>query len=131
MDTKEKFKILLVDDEKDLCEIIKLRIESWGYEVFIAQSAKDSLYLLEVKNPDVIILDFLLPDMNGIELLKEIRNINKKVKVIMFTAHPDIEVIKRTEELGVDSFIPKLSTYGDAANNLKTALDLIKRKLNK
>jgi CheY-like chemotaxis protein len=115
-------KILLVDDEKDILTVMKSRIESWGYDLITASSGKEAIDALTGKNPDIIILDYLMPEMDGLKTLEEIRKIDRKVPVIMFTAYPDKKSIEGTEKLGVSAYVPKLSAYSDASNSLKAAI---------
>ena len=117
-------KILIVDDETDFLEIMRQRVESWGYEVIPTSNGKEAMDVFRDKSPDAIILDYLMPDINGIQLLRKIRAINMKVPVIMFTAKPEFEAIKDTEKLNVLAFIPKLSPYVNTQANLKTALNM-------
>jgi DNA-binding NtrC family response regulator len=121
-------KILLVDDEIDFINIMKARITSWGYEVQMALNGKEAIEILKEKKPDVVILDYLMPDMDGVATLKEIRRIGKTIPVIMFTAHPDTNTIKGTEKLNVSAFIPKLSLYSDAHVSLKAALNMVEKR---
>ena len=117
-------KILIVDDETDFLEIMTQRIESWGYEVIPASNSKEAMDAFRDKKPDVIILDYLMPDIDGVQLLKKIRTIDMGIPVIMFTAKPESEAIEDTEKLNVLAFIPKLSPYVDTQANLKTALNM-------
>jgi len=126
-----KRKVLIVDDEKDFLDFMRIRISNWGYEISEAVNGKDALSALASQNPDIVVLDYLMPDMDGIEVLKEIRKLNKEIPVVMFTAHPEMKVIQGAEKLNVSAFIPKLSAYQDVDKSLKAALDLIEQKLNK
>lgn len=126
-----KQKILFVDDELDFLEIMKQRLESWGYEIITASAGNEALDILAGKKIDIVILDYIMPGMDGVAVLKEIRRKDAKIPVIMFTAHPDTNAIKGTEKLGVTSFIPKFSTYSDVQASLKTALDLAAKTLNR
>lgn len=123
-------KILLIDDELDFLEIMGHRIRSWGYEVMPVSSGKEAIDNLKSEKPDVIILDYKMPDMDGVVVLKQIRKVNKKIPVVMLTAYPDEECKKITEKLGVSVFIPKLSAYSDVQVTLKTVLDMIEKKLD-
>ncbi|MEE8360402.1 MAG: response regulator, partial [Candidatus Omnitrophota bacterium] len=76
------------------------------------------------QRPDVIVLDYIMPDMNGIELLRKIRGVNKDIPVIMFTAKPDTGAIKESTELDITAFVPKLSPYVDTKKSLKSALNM-------
>ena len=81
--------ILVVDDERDFLKIISSRIESWGYKVISVSSGSDAITLIKDKKPDIVILDYMMPEMDGIATLKKIRHIDKKLPVIMFTAYPN------------------------------------------
>ncbi len=126
-----KMKVLLIDDETDFLDIMGQRIESWGYEVIPASNAKEAIDAFKSKNPDAIVLDYLMPDVNGIELLKKLRGIDKNVPVIMFTAKPKSEAIDEGVKLNISAFIPKLSTYTDTQKNLKTPLEMIFKRMQK
>ena len=83
-----KKNILLVDDDVDLLKIIGSRIKIWGYGLIEAQNGKEALQAIKDSRPDIVVLDYMLPDMNGIAVLEEIRKINREIPVIMFTAYP-------------------------------------------
>lgn len=126
-----KLKILIVDDEAVFLEVMSMRIESWGYDLVKAENSKDAIASLRENNPDIIILDYKLPDNDGISTLKEMRRTNKEIPVIMFTAYPDAEIMKSAEKLNVSAFIPKLSAYSDLGSSLKSAIDMVEKKLDK
>ena len=127
-----KVTVLIVDDEIDYLGLMKERIESWGYAVIAATSGKEALGMIKEKKPDIVILDYLMPNMDGTETLKQIRKFDKKLLVIMFTAHPDMKNIKGAQDLGVSAFIPKLSTYSsDIQGSLRSALDMAQKKIIK
>jgi DNA-binding response OmpR family regulator len=121
--TKRK-KTLLIDDEADFLEIMEEHLESWGYDVIKAQSGDEAMKAVSQSAPDAIILDFVMPDIDGVALLRKIRRINKDVPVIMFTAKPDAKAIKESEELNIAAFVPKLSPYIDTQKSLKSALSM-------
>jgi len=121
-------KVLLVDDEPDFINIIGARLEEWGYGLATADNGLRAVEAVKSEKPDIVILDYMMPEMDGLAALKEIRKISRKIPVIMFTAYAD-KSIKIAKKLGVSAFIPKLSEYGDATDSLKTSLDLITKKL--
>ncbi len=123
-----EFKILLVDDEKDFLKIMGERIKSWGYEVIEASTGAEGMEAFRAKRPDVVILDYMMPGMDGITTLKEIRKLDKKVAVIMFTAHPEAKAMEGARKLNVGAFIPKLSAYTDTQNLLRAAIQMIEKK---
>lgn len=126
-----KLKIMLVDDEEDLVELLGARIKGWGYDFIGASCSKEAMELLISAKPDIVIVDYLLPDKDGVTLMKEIQEVNAKIPVIMFTAHPDSDVIKNSLRLNVTAFIPKLSLYSDINESLRGALSLIEKQLPK
>jgi DNA-binding NtrC family response regulator len=124
-----KVKVLIVDDEMDFLEIMDAKITAWGYEVLKVSNGKQALEIIHNDKPDIAIIDYLMPEMDGVSLLKKIRQVDTKIPVIMFTAHPDVKVMKGTEGLNVRAFIPKLSTYSSALSNLQSAINMIEREL--
>jgi len=126
----KNIKILLVDDEPDLLEVMGSVIRGWGYDLITAVSGKEAIEMIKAKRPDIIVLDYLMPGMDGIATLKEIRKFDKKIPVIMFTAYPD-KIIKGTEKLGISALIPKLSTYSDVSASLKSTIDMIIKSIPK
>ena len=124
-----KIKILLVDDEVDFLELIGRRIEEWGYDLIKATTGKEAVNAVKDKLLDIVILDYMLPDMDGVSTLKKIRKIDKKIPVIMFTAYPNSKIMKDTEKLDISAFIPKLSAYSDVASSLKAAIEMAGKRL--
>ena len=125
-----KIKVLIVDDEADYLSLMQERIGFWGYEVFLAPDGKSALAMIKEKLPDIIILDYFMPGMDGVEVLRQIRKFNKKIPVIMFTAHADMKNIKGAQELGVSAFIPKLSAYStDIQTSLRSVLAMAQKKI--
>ncbi len=127
-----KIKILLVDDEDSFRELMKVRLNQWGYDVDLAVNGKAALEALKKDNHDVVILDYMMPQMDGVATLKEIRKNDADKPVIMFTALNEVSVMKGAQNLGVSAFVPKLSAYADVHEALKTAIDMaIKKPKNK
>ena len=120
-----KKKILLVDDEPDLLKIISFTINSWGYEVITATNGREAIDVVKAQKPDIIILDYLMPEMDGIATLQEIRKFNTKIPVIMFTAHPEGIPLKGTDNLGISAFVPKAS----AEAILQTSIRMVEQRL--
>ncbi len=124
-------KILLVDDEEDFRKILGVRIRGWGYDFIEADSGKEAIDMLACQQSDIIILDYLMPDMDGVATLKEIRKLNNKIPVIMFTAHLHEKIIAEVKELGVCAFVPKTSAYSDTIAALEAALKMAENQLRK
>jgi two-component system, NtrC family, response regulator AtoC len=125
----EKIRVLLVDDEPDIIFVIGKKIKVWGYELLDAQSGKDAIEAVKQEKADIVVLDYIMPEIDGVEALKRIRKIDKDIPVIMFTAHPDISSIEGTEKLNVSSYVPKISMHSSAQDMLKSALSLAEKRL--
>lgn len=124
-----KIKVLLIDDDKDFLKIMSLHIRAWGYDLATASSGKEGIDAAKIEKPDVVILDYVMPDMDGIRALRQIRKIDKKLPVIMFTANPDIKSIKGSKALGVSAYVPKFCLYTDVPSAVKDELDKIRKAL--
>ncbi len=105
----EKKKILLIDDERDFIALMEVKIESWGYELFSATSGALGIKALAKVKPDLVILDLIMPVMDGLSTLKKIRKINKTIPVIMLTAHDGFDMIEEAEDLGVTAYVFKMN----------------------
>ena len=99
--------ILVVDDDPDIREVLKDRLESLGYNVFSGASGVEALELLEKQNPQIVLLDIEMPEMSGLEALKEIRKRQIDITVVMITAHGTIERAVEAIRQGAYDFIPK------------------------
>jgi len=100
-------RILVVDDEVEVCNALKEFLSSKEYETETALDGQTALKKVEDFNPHVVLLDIIMPGMGGIDVLKEIRNINPKTGIIMTTAVVDEEIAKRTIQLGAYEYITK------------------------
>ena len=115
-------RILLVDDEPELLKAMRIRLTSWGYDVLTAANGKEAIQLVKKEVPDAIILDIMMPDLDGVETLRRIRRFNKKVPVIMLTAYASEEKMQNTESLGISAFIPKGTEFDNASQLIQVAL---------
>lgn len=88
----EKIKILLVDDEKDFTDVMGKRLVKRGYEVASAGSCSEARPILEAGWPRIVILDVMLPDMDGVHFLGEIKQKWPDITVILLTGHASIQM---------------------------------------
>jgi two-component system OmpR family response regulator len=102
----EQIKILIVDDEESIVEFIKMGLEAEGFTVYTAFDGKDAVILARELNPQVIILDVMLPGMNGYEVCSEIKK-SVKTSIIMLTAKDDIDHRVKGLNLGADDYMVK------------------------
>jgi len=102
-----EFKVLLVDDEPEFLETLVKRLRKRKLEVFSASNGKEALDLLKATPLDVVVLDVRMPDMDGIQTLREIKKIRPGVEVIMLTGHANVEVAIQGMELGAFDYLMK------------------------
>ena len=99
-------KILVVDDEKPISDIVKFNLEKEGFEVVTAYDGEEAVEKVEEENPDLIVLDLMLPKMDGLEVCREVRK-TRDTPIIMVTAK-DQEIDKVLGlELGADDYVTK------------------------
>ena len=99
-------KILIVDDEKPISDIIKFNLTKEGYETVTAFDGREALEQFEVENPDLVILDLMLPELDGLEVAKEIRK-TSHTPIIMLSAKGEVFDKVLGLELGADDYIMK------------------------
>lgn len=80
-------RILVVDDEKNILKLYQAELEDEGYEVVTANSGREALEVFDRENPDLVTLDILMPDMDGIQVLRYLKEKKPAVPVIMLTAY--------------------------------------------
>ena len=103
-------KILVVDDEPDILDLATFRLENSGYEIINAVDAEEALVILQKDTPDLILLDLLLPKMQGDELCKKLKSDDKykNIPIILFTAsttRPNLP--EEVKKMGADDCILK------------------------
>ena len=99
--------ILLVDDDADIRAVLKDRLDSLNYQVFEAACGREALDLLEKQNVQMVLLDVVMPDMDGLAVLSEIRKRGLDVTVLMISAYGTIEQAVQAMKHGAYDFIPK------------------------
>lgn len=102
----QQINILIVDDEESIVEFIKMGLEAEGFMVNTAYDGKDAVTLARKLNPQIIILDVMLPGMDGYEVCSEIKK-SIKTSIIMLTAKDDIDDRVRGLNLGADDYMIK------------------------
>ncbi|HAK88174.1 MAG TPA: two-component system response regulator [Nitrospiraceae bacterium] len=80
-------KVLIVDDEKNILKLYKAELEEEGYAVVTANSGQEALDVFESENPDIVTLDILMPDIDGIQVLRQLKEKRPEIPVIMLTAY--------------------------------------------
>lgn len=113
-------KILIVDDEPAIVDLIKINLELEGFETITCYSGKEAVRYAQTVNPDLILLDIMLPDLDGFEVCKTIQSLN--IPIIMLTAKNDIKDKLYGLELGADDYITKPFDGRELLARIKTIL---------
>ena len=102
-------RILIVDDEVQLVEMVKMRLESAGYETIVAYDGQEGFDKAKKDKPDLIILDLMLPKMDGYKICGLLKNDARyaKIPIIMFTARAQEEDMKLGKDLGAEEYVTK------------------------
>ncbi len=117
----KRYKILVADDEERMVRFIRLNLEHDGFRVVDAFNGKQALERLRDETPDLVLLDVMMPDLDGFEVLRMIREISN-VPVIMLTARGDEDDRVRGLELGADDYITKPFSPREMVSRVKAVL---------
>ncbi len=120
-DTFKNRVILVVDDEERMARFIRLNLEHDGFQVVEAYRGMDAIHKLRDTMPDVVILDVMMPDLDGFEVLKLIREISQ-VPVIMLTAKGDEDDRVHGLELGADDYVTKPFSPRELVSRVRAVL---------
>jgi DNA-binding response OmpR family regulator len=105
---QERKRILLVDDDREIIDSLQIALEAAGYEVLVARDGNQGLALADRDNPDLVILDMMMPKRSGFLVLEKLRRTRPvPVRVIMITANEGSRHKAYAEMLGVDDYIRK------------------------
>lgn len=119
---KTTIKVLIIEDDPNIAELISMYMEKLGYESFIAYDGEAGLELFFNVTPDCIILDLMLPLMDGWEVCRTIRLDNKEVPILMLTGKGQSHDIINGLELGADDYIVKPFDPNELSARVKAAL---------
>lgn len=119
-------KILVVDDEPDVVRLVEFRLQKEGFDILTASDGRSALDLLEKETPDLIILDIMMPLMDGMEVLRQIRShrATARVPVIMLTAKTASVTVDEARQLWVSDYVMKPFDPEKLVAKVKKALKL-------
>lgn len=123
-------KILIVDDEEPIRELIKYNVEKNGFTSVCAENGIDAINLARKENPDIIVLDLLMPDMSGLDVCRILKNDNNtsSIPIIMVTAKTEDSDIVLGLEIGADDYITKPFSPKILLARIKSVLRRIKMR---
>ncbi|MFO7459920.1 MAG: response regulator, partial [Desulfatiglandales bacterium] len=114
-------KVLLVDDEKEFVDLLGERMSARGMEVSSTTSAADALKIAEEQTFDAIVLDLMMPEMDGLEVLKNLKAKRPELQVILLTGHGTIEKGVEAMRLGAMDFVEKPADLDALTEKIKKA----------
>lgn len=114
--------ILLVDNEAEFLEAITYWLETKQHRVQVCYNGPDAIELVKKNPPDIMFLDIHMPDMDGMEVLRNIRGFNKDLPIIMVTGYPKEEKMEEAIRLGVSGFFPKTGSFEDLGRIIKASI---------
>ncbi len=120
-------KVLLADDELTVLEILAKKIASAGYEVVTAVNGKDAWEKIQTTYPDVVILDLIMPEMDGISVLSKLRsdfNSKKWIPVIIVSALGEMSNLQRAYDLQADHYLVKPCKIEEILKSIRIMLSL-------
>ena len=121
----EKNTVLVVDDDENSRKILDYKLQSYGFEVYQAENGLKGLEIVREKKPDVIILDWMMPEMDGLEVLSELEKDErtKDIPVIMLTAKEDMLDVGKALYHGADDYILKPFEPEDVAERVRSIIE--------
>src|ERR1700746_2743324 len=117
------WKILIIDDERLVRWSLRQKCEEWGYQVVEAASGEPGLRLAQHESPELVLLDVSMPDINGIQVLEQIKKAQDSPPVIMITADPQLDDVKTALKLGAYDFIGKPLDFEELRVTIQNALE--------
>lgn len=121
MESNQSIKVLVVDDEENILNFLKMGLESEGFNVFCAKDGKTAIKMTKEIEPQIIILDIMLPELNGYEACVEIKKFTD-IPIIMLTARDDINDRVKGLDLGADDYMIKPFSYRELVARIKVRL---------
>jgi len=119
-----KKKILLIDDEVDFRELAKARLEANGYDVIALSDGKDALERIRIDKPDGVLLDIMMPGVDGLTILKEIRAIDSNLPVFLITAFSSTERREIARKFNASEFMLKTDDLQTEIVNMTALIDI-------
>lgn len=116
-------KILIVDDEPNILLSLEFLFKKEGYKVFIARDGEEAMGIIEENHPELVILDVMMPKVDGYEVCRHIKANDKGVKVIFLTAKGKKQDIQKGMEIGADLYLTKPFSTKDLVSKVKLLLN--------
>lgn len=125
------YKLLVVDDEQDIADTLAKTLQREGYETVVAYDGEEALQKLKAQDPDIIILDLVMPRLNGFDVLKEVRGKYKDRwrPVIIVSAQNDLESVKKGYGLEADHYLTKPCSLDNILRGVRIMISLMPARI--
>jgi two-component system KDP operon response regulator KdpE len=122
MDEMDRTKVLVVDDEPQIAWVLKFSLEAEGYQTITAEDGARALLEVAERRPEVMLLDLMMPTLNGWRVLEELQNVAScdRPRVIVVSALSDLGDRSKAIEMGADAFVVKPFDVDEVLNTLQT-----------
>src|SRR3954469_20757095 len=117
-----RHRVLVIEDQEDLAALYESALSSEGFDVSKAYTGEEGFALFEDRGADVVVLDMTLPEMHGVQTLRQIRGLNANVPVVVVTGETSDETRQQCERLGVQEYIAKPADHDQILSALRRAL---------
>lgn len=118
-------KVLIVDDDRDICEYMRTMLEATGYEVATLSDPTRAVDRIREEEFHVLIIDLMMPKMDGIELIQRIRKVDSDVAIVVFTGYPSVETAVDALKLNVSDYVKKPFDMDDFREKIA---DILRKK---
>lgn len=124
METKPT--VLVADDNADICDLLQIGLSRLGIRVLVASNGREAYDSILANGPDLVLLDLMMPEMNGLEVLEKLRNDERfsDLPVIMITARTQDDDVERGYALGASDYVTKPFSLKDLTGKVATILGL-------
>jgi len=124
-----KISVLVIEDDKDIRKVLECRLKADGFDVYSAADGPTGLKIAGEKNPDVILLDWVMPEMNGLEVLSKLRRDERTRDIIVFmlTGKNMIDDVSAALANGADDYIPKPFDGVEMGRRIRSMFEAVKK----
>ena len=120
-----QIRVLLIDDDAELCNSAKRVIESWGYDVLVLSDPTHAVEHVRKSDFHVVLVDLRMPEKSGIEVIHDIRKVDRDVAIVVFTGYPSVDSAVEAIRLNVSDYIEKPFEFDELRQKLT---EILKRK---
>ena len=116
-------KILIVDNDEDICQLLEVVLKGKGYEVAVAMNGIEAIDKMKDFNPGLMILDIIMPEMDGFEVCRRIRESDNMIKILILSARSNNEDRKKGLIIGADGYMEKPFVVNDLIAKIELLLE--------